>query len=217
VTVVGADPGAQAFPFPTLAGSVVARAATASELAGEIVALARAEAEEIRERARAEGIAAGEAEARERSRETAEGAARAFAEGVERLERLLEERTTTLERQAAELGLVIAERVLATALDVKPELVVGVVAGALRANGGQVRLTIEVSPADLNAVREALAATGTPGGRIEVIPQPEIPRGGCLVTSEEGETDGRIDVQLDRAREIVRESLERPEQPSETP
>lgn len=199
----------ETFTFPVLSGNVVSRAATAAELAAELVELARAEADAIRERARAEGFAAGLAAASEESASRVASACETLAAGVHDLDRLLEETTAELERQAGELAVAIAERILAVALAVRPELIAGVVAGALRANGGRDRITLEVNDDDVALVHDAVAALPAIAGRAEVIAQRDIPRGGCVVRSNEGETDGRIAVQLERAAELVRVALSR--------
>lgn len=197
---------AEDFAFPALSGSVVARSTSAAEHAAAIVDRARAEADRVLEEARREGLAGGAAEARAEAERRACSAAAAFVSAVDALDAELAARCVAYERQAADLALAVVERILATALELRPELVTGVVAGALRANGARGRITVEVSPDDVELVRAALAGTSV-SDRIEVIAQPQVPAGGCIVTSDGGETDARIDVQLARAAAVVAEAL----------
>jgi flagellar assembly protein FliH len=199
----------ETFSFPVLSGTVVSRAATAVELAAEVVERARGEADHIRERAQAEGYADGRAAAAAAAATDVASACEVFAGAVTALDQRLDVLSGALERQAGELAVAIAERILGVALGIRPDLVAGVAAGALRANGGRERVTLEVSPDDVSLVRAAVDALPALAGRAEVIPQRDIPRGGCLVRSDEGETDGRISVQLERAAEVVSEALAR--------
>src|ERR1700742_392319 len=91
----------------------------------ETLAQARADAEQLRESARAEGFAAGHAEAMT-SLEPALAALAAAAQGMHDAQLEAGER---LERQAVELGLALAEKVLAGALAVEPERVIEAVRG----------------------------------------------------------------------------------------
>src|SRR5436190_12713505 len=81
----------------------------AADVVMETLAQARAEAEQLREAARAEGFAAGHAEAMG----SLEPALAALAEAVSGMELAQVEASERLERQAVELGLALAEKVLA--------------------------------------------------------------------------------------------------------
>src|SRR5689334_23692356 len=100
----------------------------AADAVMETLAQAREDAEQLRDAARAEGFAAGHAEAMA-SLEPALAALAAAAQGMHDAQLEAGER---LERQAVELGLALAEKVLAGALAVEPERVIEAVRGALR-------------------------------------------------------------------------------------
>jgi flagellar assembly protein FliH len=176
----------------------------------DILGAARAEAEEIRERARLEGHAEGYGAGLAKCREDVRPAAEALAVAVEQIRGSAAEGAERLEREAAELGVHIAEKVLAGALEVQPWRVMDVVRGALRDLVERERVAVLVNPADTELVREAVEALRmTMGGidHIEVVEERRVHRGGAVVRGVTGEVDGRIETKLQRVREIVEAEL----------
>jgi flagellar biosynthesis/type III secretory pathway protein FliH len=201
---------ADTFAYDQLEPDRVVGAATAAERAALIVSQAKADARDLREAARAqgyeEGLAAGLAEARARVGPAAD----AFAEAVSAVEAARDELVGLVEERAVELAVAIAEKIVGAAVDVRPELVLEVVGGALRRVLERDFIVLEVNPADLELVRDAVEElTQRLGGfrRIEVVAERRVGRGGCIVRTGEGEIDARIAEQLERAAELLRESL----------
>ncbi|MFO0713653.1 MAG: type III secretion system stator protein SctL [Sandaracinus sp.] len=130
--------------------------------------------------------------------------------------------TAALEARAAEardrsvaeaehvvVGLVtkIAERVLHGVLEDAPERVVP----AVRAELARVRraktVEIRLHPDDAEAVRAALARGETlEPAAPHLVPDPTIVRGGCLVSSDLGTLDARLEVQLEAFARALRET-----------
>jgi len=167
---------------------------------------ARAEAERIREQAREEGFAAGRAAAQAEARPRVEAALAALEAAVAAVGQVREETAAQVERDAIELALQLAEKVVAGALAVDSERVVDVVRGALRRLAERRRVTILVNPDDLDAVRAATDSFVTGLGGIEhceVQAERRIAPGGALVRTEEGQIDATVATQLMRARELV--------------
>lgn len=171
---------------------------------GEALEAAAEERRQALEAARDEGFAAGLAAGREEVAPVVEALATAARElGVER-----ERTAAAAEEAAAELALQVAEKVLGTALEVRPELVVEVTRGALRRLSEPVEATLLVNPDDAERVRDALADLGSEhGAALTVRAERRVDRGGCVVRTGAGEVDARVSAQLDRAAEIVREGL----------
>ena len=166
---------------------------------------------EAREQGHRQGLRDGLAAAGEQIAPAAEALA-AAAEGVLALRAELIEAG---ERRAVELALAIAAKVIGTTVAAGPEAVLEVVSGALRRTTERDRLVIEVAPDDLPLVRESvdgLAAQLGGVGRIEVVAERRIARGGCIVRTGEGEIDATIDRQLERVGELVVRTLQAPEQ-----
>jgi len=118
-----------------------------------------------------------------------------------------DELAATVELRAVELAILIAERILGSALAVQPELVFNVVAGALRRALTRDRLAVDVNPADIDIVRTWLATNSSDGATIEVHAERRVAPGGCVVRTSEGEIDAQFSVQLERAGEVLRLAL----------
>ena len=171
-----------------------------------LLAAARAEAEQIRAAAHAEGLAAGRAEALA----AAAPAAAALQEAAEELRAGAAVAAERLELEAVDLSLALAEKVIGAAVSVAPELVVEAVRGALRGLVERERVTVLVSPEDLKLVREAMGGVVAGLGGIEhceVQAERRVARGGAVVRTPEGDIDARVESKLERAREVVAAAL----------
>ena len=178
--------------------------------ARRLVAAAEAEADRIRGEARAagraEGFAAGRAEALAELAPSVSAGMEAHA-AVRALEMDYAER---VEREAVELALQVAERVVAGTVAVSPERLVDVVRGALRTIIERERVTLLVHPDDLDLMRSAIAdVTGSLGGmeHLEVQEERRVGRGGALVRTRVGEVDARLETKLERVRTVVEQEL----------
>ncbi len=180
------------------------------ETPARLLADARAAAEQIRERARADGEARGRREGREQGLAEARDAAAALSAAIEQLHHLTDEHARALERDAVELALTLAAKVLAGTLDVQPQRVLDVIAGALRRVADRREVAILVNPADADLVRDALAdLQARVGGieRCELHAERRVAAGGAVVRTRECEVDATVLTQLERAREVVRAEL----------
>jgi flagellar assembly protein FliH len=201
----------ETFSFPALEGApVTIKGSSPAERAAEIVAHARATAESVAAAAEAAGREAGYAAGFDEGRARIDDAEAALAAVARELEAGARRHRDQVERQAAELAVALAEKIVGTALAVKPELVVDVVAASLRGLLERGRVVVEVSPDDAELVSGAIAgiADGVGGlGRVDVVPERRVERGGCIVHTDEVEVDATAAAQLARAAEIVREAV----------
>jgi flagellar assembly protein FliH len=184
-------------------GGAAAAAAAASEA---LVAQARAEADAIREEARAAGHAEGLAAA---AGDVAAAVASLTA-ASDALGEIAAELPGVLEEHAVELAIAIARQVLGGALEVRPELVVDVVRGGLRRLVDRERVTLLVHPEDLDVVRAATGGLLSELGGIEhceVQAERRVARGGAMVRTAEGEIDASLETKLVRVREVIADSL----------
>jgi flagellar biosynthesis/type III secretory pathway protein FliH len=173
-----------------------------------VLAQARAEAEQLREAAIAEGFAAGRADALA----ALEPALAALTQAVEDVRAQQAEAAVELERRAVELGLGLARKIVAGALEAEPEKVVEVVTGALRGIVERERVIVLVNPDDLELVREAMDGIRASLGGMEhcvVEAERRVGRGGCLVRTPVGDLDARVETKLERASEVVAAALGR--------
>jgi flagellar assembly protein FliH len=166
--------------------------------AARILADAAAEAERIREHARAAGHEEGRAQGH------ADGIAEAHAAAG-----ALHAALAGLQQQSAEI-----------AQAVQPERVLDTVAGALRRIADRRRIAVLVDPADLEIVNAAIAELQTRAGGIELCEiqaDRRVGRGGAIVRTLESEVDATVQTQLERAREVIRAELGRTELDSGDP
>ncbi len=176
------------------AGSAQALAAMAEAEANAIVA----EAEMARERAVEDGAGIGEARAR------MSDAVAATAGMLSAMEEELAALPERLAQEVAAVALETAARIIRAELAVRPERVVDVARGAIRRATDRDRLLAHVNPADLAVMREATAGlVDQMGGihRFDVIEDPRIAPGGCVLETPSGDVDARIESQLSRILE----------------
>lgn len=162
--------------------------------ARRILADAEHDAEELRERA--------EREAKE-LRETAyqEGLESALAELSQILLEAHERRDAALsgaERDVLRLAVKLAEKIIGREIERDDATLADIVSTALRHARQQEALTVRVNPADLPRVlahRDRL----DPSGRarfIDLVADPRVGHGGCVIEGESGTVDARLDTQL---------------------
>ena len=177
----------------------------AAEAAG-VLASAHAEAGAIRAMAHAEGLAAG----REAALAELVPAATALEHAAEAVREHAAAATQRLEEEAVELGLALAAKIVGTAVEADPELVVEALRGALRGLVERERITVLVHPDDLELVRGAMGGVVSSLGGIEhaeVQAERRVVRGGAVVRTPQGDVDAGIDTKLARAREVVAAAL----------
>jgi len=182
--------------------------AAQAEQVMDVLAEARAEAEQIRQTALNEGFMAG----RQEALEALTPALSALSQAIEQAHTSQLEAAAVLERRAVELGLALASKVLAGALAVEPERVLDSVQGALRGIVERERITIMVNPDDLEIVRGAMEELKDSLGGIEhceVQSERRVGRGGCIVRTPVGDVDARVETKLERATEVVAAALGR--------
>ena len=160
----------------------------------------------VREQAFEEGFAAGVAQAQSQL----DGPAAALAGAAEQLQAMRADAAASVEADAVDLALRIAEQAVAAAIAADPELVVEAVRGALRRLVERDRVLILVNPEDLELVRDHVARlVGELGGieHCEVQAERRVRPGGAIVRTSEGEVDATLETKLARAREVLEHEL----------
>jgi flagellar assembly protein FliH len=119
-----------------------------------------------------------------------------------------------VEREAVELALALAGKIVVATLQIRPELVVEVLQGALRRVSSERTMAIVVNPVDVETVRGALGelqSQSTATEQWDLQADQRVPAGGAIVRTVESEVDARIHTQLERAREVVEAEIGRRE------
>ncbi len=178
-------------------------AAQDGEEARNVLEAAHAQAVEIRRQVREDALR----KARERVQALlAEVAAeqvaafeRARDELLEQVRAAAEERMTRLERELAGLVGQMTAKVVARTIDADDTVVLDVVRGTLGRAAGAGRITVRVAAADDAIVRDAQAELLSALGGVEelaIVADDAVGRGGCVVETERGRFDARIETQL---------------------
>ena len=160
----------------------------------------------VREQAFEEGFAAGVAQAQSQL----DGPASALAAAADQLQALRTDAAASVEADAVELALRIAEQAVGAAIAADPELVVEAVRGALRRLVERDRVLILVNPDDLELVRDHVGRLVSELGGIEhceVQAERRVRPGGAIVRTTEGEVDATLETKLARAREVLEHEL----------
>ena len=200
----------EALEPPAVVAAPPADLPPAALTADEELALARAEAEGLRVAAREQGLRDGYAAGHDQALADVRSAALAVSQLDAGLRAEAAAAATRLEGQAVELALALAEKVVASALAVRPELVVESVRHALRGIVERERITVLVHPEDLAQVSDAMAAVQAELGGVEhweVQAERRVERGGAIVRHAHGDVDAQIESKLRRAREVVEAEL----------
>jgi len=147
--------------------------------------VAREEATRIREDARRGGDELARAEAATILTEAAAIRDRALAEA---------------EQEAARLALTAARRLVGEELAVSPDRIASIVGDVLARARRASSAVVCVNPVDAEALRrlsDAVVARAGGALHFSIEQDPEITRGGCVVRTNLGELDARVEVQLD--------------------
>ena len=186
--VAGFDPPGDSLPWNVRVPSTPRNeaAATADTQAG----LAAVERDAF-----ARGYASGERAGGEAGTKRAESMLRRVAQTVEDLERLKAGLVHQTERQVVQLALALARRLVMREVTLDHDLVAAMAHVALERLGDGSPATIRLHPEDY-AVVAAHRGEQWAGTHVSVVPDPALPRGGCLVESAFGVIDASVDAQL---------------------
>jgi flagellar assembly protein FliH len=176
----------------------------------DTLAAALAEADAIREAARAEGAAEGRREAQAAVAADAADRLALLTDARNALDELREQLCAQLEADAVLLGLRLAEQIVAGTIEVEPERLTEIAGLALRRLADRRSVTLVVNPADLELVSDSVENLTSQLGGIEhlsVQADRRVGRGGAIARTEAGDIDAGLPTQLSRAREIAMAAL----------
>ncbi len=216
-----AEAAAQPWSWPSLdeapaAGACAHPQSEDREEAERVLARARDDAERIRHEVRGDAWAEARAEAEARLeaalRESVAEQTAAFDQAraaiIARIEGAASERLEELEQELAALIASMTEKVIRRKVATEDGVVLDVVRATIAQAAGANRLTVRV-PADdeplvCEATAELLALTNG-AGELEIVADPGVGPGGCIVETERGRFDARIQTQV----ELLGEEIER--------
>lgn len=100
---------------------------------------------------------------------------------------------------ALEIGFRVARRVLEAELSTSPDAFFALVRSALTRIGDSRKVAVRVHPQDAKALAPALAAggAGVASATVEIVPDASLSPGDCVVETDFGKVDGRLDTRLE--------------------
>ncbi len=116
------------------------------------------------------------------------------------------------EKGAVELALAIARKIVCCEISTNRNIVLSIVRKALEAIDGQEKIRIRMSPSDIRLIKDAELEWAALVDNVETIDFKEdenILNGGCVIETNLGEIDARIDKQLQVVEEAFDLELQR--------
>jgi flagellar assembly protein FliH len=178
--------------------------AEAVKQAAKIVAEAQQQAEAIRRQAEQQGRQAAIDSARQLMRQELETLLPALRQAISEIQHAKQAWVRHWEAAAVHVAAAIAKRVIRRELSQKPEIALSLIREALELAAGHAQLRIRINPQDhklLGDEVEILVRELSGLAETELIPDPEITRGGCRVETRFGLIDEQIETQLQRIEE----------------
>jgi len=137
----------------------------------------------------------------EQARADLEHTARAFSAAIERLDARDAEVLDALQRRAVQFAVQLAEEIVGRELASCDDIVAASLARALQFVPDRGEIAVRIHPADVDVARTTVDAHVELSRRLELIPDPSIESGGCIVVVGALRIDGQMGAALTRVRE----------------
>ena len=134
-----------------------------------------------------------------------------FRGAILELGRCREALVSKFEKASVELALAIARKIVCHEVSINRETVVDVLKGTMKETGGSEIVKIRINPSDFQIVKDAgrsfpeLAVENMGNATLEG--DSSVPSGGCVVDTDFGSVDARIEHQFGAIEEALRENL----------
>lgn len=148
-----------------------------------------------------QGYAQGERAGAEAAAARSEAVLRRLAATIEELGTLRTALIQKTERQVVQLALAMARRIVHREIALDKELLTAMARVALDRLGANANATIRLHPDDYSAT--LASRTADAAGVIQVVPDPVVRRGGCLIQSDFGLIDVGVDSQVQELTTIL--------------
>ena len=168
-------------------------------------------AAKMREEAYEEGFVAGLRAGEKAQKEMLEGAMEALSSAVSKLDAVKTEYRREAERHAVEIGLMIARKLVLREIAIDETAIFRVLKEALGKVKDQKEIRVKLHPTDLETVTSAggdLAAAAKGKRNVHFEPGDDLCRGECIIETDFGDVDARIENQLETIEECLREALQ---------
>jgi flagellar assembly protein FliH len=197
-----------AFNFDDLTRKANAYLESVRKAAQEIIARAEQDAAQIKKAAEVEGREAAVRQAEKaveaRIDQKLKSALPALESAAAHVRQSKDEWAQAASRTTLELALAIARRIVRRELRAHQDITLAWVSEALELAGDSDRIVVHLSPQDHQALGEQVRQIGARLGKLaraDVVADPEVTAGGCLVQTRFGTIDQRLETQLARFEE----------------
>lgn len=129
-----------------------------------------------------------------------------LAASVERLRSEAERLAERTRADALEIGFQVARRILEMELTASAEALFSLVRSAVRRAGESRTITVRLNPSDKTLIDEiggAVRIDGPLAARMQIVADPSLSRGDCVVDTDFGSVDGRLDTRLSQLRRVL--------------
>ena len=161
---------------------------------------------------KAQGVNDGENTGFERATNKIEPLISSIKEALIQLNAIREETYQQIEKEVVDLALAIAQKVICREISTDPETVVCVAKEALSKVDDPGKIKIKMNPSDLQFINETkfqLSNLIADVDHVTFEAEESIQSGGCIIETELGEIDARIEKQLQAVEESFRSALEK--------
>lgn len=184
---------------------------TVQEECERMIQEARLKVSEIEKEAYEKGFAEGQKAGMEVGESMGETLLKQYSSGIDALNKLRRELFLTSEKEVIRLSLEVARKVIKREVAIDEELILTLVKVALSRVADQTLITIRVNPRDYQSIERhrpagiGMSENGSASESVKIVEDPLIARGGCIIETESGTIDARVEEQI---REIEKGLLE---------
>jgi flagellar assembly protein FliH len=161
----------------------------------------------IEEQAYRRGFSEGQKKGIESEKQSLEPILQNFQQALRELEKVKEEIYRSAERESVDLALAIAKKIVYHEVSTSREAIVGVVRQAIRQVADRDRIRVRLCPKDLQLLvdpKRHLSGMVRDDSCIVVEGDESIASGGCVIETDMGDVDARIEQQLQVIEETLR-------------
>ena len=180
--------------------------------AGEVSGNMKLEAKRLKEQAYFKGFEKGEKEGLESARSRIESLLSSLKESLSGLQKVKKQILLDSEREAVELALAIARKIVCQEVATDRNVVLNVVKESLRKVVGHKKIKIRLCPDDLQFMNDAKSQIPGLNEDFEKIifeADKSIMNGGCIIDTSFGDIDGRIESQLQAVEEVFNAEIKK--------
>ena len=166
--------------------------------------------EAIREAAYEEGFRQGEKSGMEQERKKVQPVINSFRQALADLEKVKKNLYRNAEEQSLDLALAVAKKIVCREVSINRELIIDVVKEALARVSDQDKIKIRVSPCAVELLNDPVCTITdvvTNNAGICIEEDQTISSGGCIIETEMGDIDARIDEQMQAVEKALRSEL----------